>query len=214
MKEVDLMIFDLDGTLVSTGPDLVVSVNYTLEQLGLEKRPDDEIISFVGDGVKELIERALGVNNIDLYPEAINIFSEYYGDHLLDNAAPYPGVEELLQQFRNKKKVILTNKRQKFTLEISHGLGLEKYFEEIIGDGIFPYRKPDRRLADYLLDKYGVESGKAVIIGDGLNDIKLAKNSGIISCVYLKGLGRPNDLLAAGADYYYEDFSEIGSFFC
>jgi len=214
MREVDLMIFDFDGTLVSTGADLIASVNYTLGRLGCGLRGDDEIISFIGDGVKELIERSLGKDNQSLYPEALKIFSSHYGEHFLDNTVLYPGAKELLEHFRHKKKVILTNKRYPFTLAISKGLGIEKYFEEIIGDGSFPYRKPDKRLVDYLLDKYKLEKEKVVIIGDGLNDIALAKNSGILSCAYLNGLGKRIDLLAACADYYCKSLGEISSVFC
>ena len=214
MKEVDLMIFDFDGTLVSTGSDLIASVNYTLERLGYEKREGDEIISFIGDGVKELLERALGKNHLADFAEAFKIFTDYYREHLLDNTALYPGVGEILNFFQYKTKVILTNKRRNFTLDISRGLGLEKYFAEIIGDGSFPYRKPDHRLVDYLLDKYGVKKEKTVIIGDGLNDIALAKNSGILSCAYLKGLGNPEKLLAEKPDYYCNNLSEMASIFC
>jgi len=214
MKEVDLMIFDFDGTLVATGADLVTAVNYTLKHLGLAPRQENEIISFVGDGVKELIERSLGNDHLAIYPAAIEIFSSYYSEHLLDNTVLYPGAQEVLQHFQGKKKVILTNKRYNFTLEISRGLGIEKYFVEIIGDGCFPYRKPDRRLVDYLLDKYRIEKEKVVIIGDGINDIALAKNSGILSCAYLYGLGKPDVLLAAHADYYCEELAEISSLFC
>ena len=214
MKEVDLIVFDFDGTLVSTGSDLIAAVNYTLEQLGCGPRREDEIISFVGDGVKELIERSLGTDHLAFYPEAIKIFTSYYDEHLLDNAALYPGAEEILKHFKYKKKVILTNKRYNFTLAISLGLGIEKYFVEIIGDGSFPYRKPDKRLVDYLLHKYAIQKEKTVIIGDGINDIVLAKNSGILSCAYLNGLGKPDDLLAADADFYCKNLSEISSLFC
>ena len=213
MKEVELIIFDFDGTLVSTGTDLIASVNYTLQQLGCGPRRDDEIISFIGDGVKELIERSLGTDNLDLFPEALRIFSSHYGEHFLDNTVLYPGAKELLQHFQHKKKVILTNKRYPFTLAMSRGLSIEKYFEEIIGDGSFPYRKPDKRLVDYLVDKYSVKKDKIVIIGDGINDIALAKNSEILSCAYLNGLGKRIDLLAAHADYYCESLLEIRSFF-
>lgn len=214
MKEVDLMIFDFDGTLVSTGSDLIISVNYTLEKLGYEPRKGDEIISFVGDGVKELLQRALGDDHLADYPEANKIFTNYYNEHLLDNAALYPGVKEMLEYFKRKIKVILTNKRQNFTLEISRSLGLDKYFVEIIGDGSFPYRKPDHRLVDYLLDKYGIKREKTVVIGDGLNDINLAKNSGILSCAYLKGLGNTEQLLAARPDYYCDNLYKVTSIFC
>ncbi|MEN6623758.1 MAG: HAD-IA family hydrolase [Smithella sp.] len=213
MRKVDLMIFDFDGTLVSTGSDLITAVNHTLEKLGYEPRKGEEIISFIGDGVKELLQRSLGGNHLADYPEANKIFTKFYSEHLLDNAVLYPGVKEMLEYFKHKIKVILTNKRQNFTLDISRSLGLDKYFVEIIGDGSFPYRKPDHRLVDYLLDKYGVKKEKTVIIGDGLNDIALAKNSEIISCAFLKGLGNAEKLLAANPDYYCDNLYDITSIF-
>jgi phosphoglycolate phosphatase len=214
MKEVDLVIFDFDGTLVSTGTDLVAAVNYTLEKLGLRIRLEYEIISYVGDGVKKLIERALGNDHLDHYPEANEIFSNYYSEHLLDNASLCPQADDILKYFQQKRKVILTNKRYNFTLAICRGLGIEKYFVEIIGDGSLPYKKPDKRLIDYILDKHHMEKGNTVIIGDGINDITIAKNSGILSCAYLNGLGKREDLLAAHADYYCENLLEISTLFC
>jgi phosphoglycolate phosphatase len=214
VKEVDLLIFDFDGTLVSTGPDLVAAVNYTLEKLGFRPRGEAEIISFVGDGVKKLMERALGRDHLDYYPEAIKIFSSYYSEHLLDNAALCPGAEDVLKYYKHKKKVILTNKRHDFTHTISKGLGIEQYFMEIIGDGSLPYKKPDKRLVDYLWEKYGLAKEKTVIIGDGINDAALAKNSGILSCIYLNGLGKREDLLATNADFYCDNLLDICALFC
>jgi phosphoglycolate phosphatase len=214
MTEVDLMIFDFDGTLVSTGTDLAGAVNYTLGKLGLRQKQQDEIIAFVGDGVGKLIERALGKKSLDFYSEAIKIFSSYYSEHLLDNTVLYPDVEKILIFFQYKQKVILTNKRYDFVWAISKGLNIEKYFIEIIGDGSTPYRKPDSHLVDYLLQKYNIKRERTVIIGDGINDINLAKNSGILSCAYLNGLGKRVDLLAARADYYCENISEVNEFFC
>jgi phosphoglycolate phosphatase len=213
MKKVDLIIFDFDGTLVSTGIDLANAVNYTLGKLGLREKQQDEIIAFVGDGVGKLIERALGDDNHGYYPEAIKIFSRYYSEHLLDNTVLYPDVEQMLIFFQQKQKVILTNKRYDFVLAISRGLNIEKYFSEIIGDGSTPYRKPDGHLVDYLLQKYNIKKERTVIIGDGMNDINLAKNSRILSCAYLNGLGKREALLAAKADYYCENISEIKEWF-
>lgn len=213
MKQVDLMIFDFDGTLVNTGTDLTAAVNYTLRQLGGEQKSEEEITAFVGDGVSKLIERALGKNNLHHYSKAIKIFSNYYGDHLLDNTVLHPGVKEVLNNFQHKQKVILTNKRYSFTRAIAGGLKIEEFFAEIIGDGSTPYRKPDKRLIDYLLPRYNCSRGKTVIIGDGINDINLAKNSGILSCIYLNGLGKREELIAAGADCYCETLLEINSLF-
>lgn len=214
MTEIDIMIFDFDGTLVSTGKDIAAAVNYTLEKLSLPVKNEDEIIAFVGDGVVKLIERTLGSETNAHFPEAVKIFGKYYSEHLLDNTVLYPGVEDLLKYFDNKIKIILTNKRYNFTLDICKRLDIEKYFLEIIGDGSLPYRKPDVRLTDYVLNKYKGSKEKTVIIGDGINDVVLARNSGIWSCAYLNGLGRREELIAADADFYYERISDIKSFFC
>jgi phosphoglycolate phosphatase len=214
MKKVDLMIFDFDGTLVSTGADLIQAINYTLNTLKLKKKQGKEILSFVGDGISKLMERALGENHIKYYEEAMSIFSEYYGQHLLDNTRLYPQAEEVLKKFENVTKAILTNKRYEFTLAIAQGLNIAKYFVEIIGADSTPFQKPDRRVIDYLLNKYSVAKENTLIIGDGINDITVAKNSGILSCAYLNGLGNRQDLLGLNADYYVENLLEVNTLFC
>jgi phosphoglycolate phosphatase len=213
MKEIDLMIFDFDGTLVSSGADLANAVNFTLKTIGLNKRTDEEIIDFVGDGVKKLMQRALGQGNLHRYEEAMVIFSQYYGEHLLDNTILYPAIENVLKYFAEKLKVILTNKRFSFTIAIAKGLKIDQHFVEIIGEGSTPYIKPDRCLVDWLLNKYNAAREKTVIIGDGINDIILARNSGILCCAFLNGLGKREDLLAEKADYYCENILEINSLF-
>lgn len=214
MKKIDLMIFDFDGTLVSTGTDLANAVNYTLKSIGLNEKTEKEIINFVGDGIKKLIQRALEQSNMHLYEEAMAIFSQYYGEHLLENSVLYPSIEKVLKNFTKKKKVILTNKRISFTIAIAKALKIDGDFVEIIGEGSTPYIKPDGQLVDVLIDKYNAVRDKTVIIGDGINDIILARNSGILCCALLNGLGKREKLLAKRADYYCEDILEINSLFC
>ena len=97
MKKIDLMIFDFDGTLASTGDDLVWGRNYTLNKLKLEEKPKEDIICFVGDGISKLLERVLGENSVKFHKEAMRIFVDFYGKHLLDNTELYPHVEEVLK---------------------------------------------------------------------------------------------------------------------
>src|SRR4030065_472733 len=175
MKKLDLMIFDLDGTLVSSGTDLAVAVNYTLKELGLPPRTEKEIIGFVGDGVRKLIEKSLGDLREGVVDKALKIFTDYYSDHLLDNTNLYPDVLDVLTNFADKTKIILTNKRYELTLKIARALNLENHFHQIIGADTLPYQKPDARLIDYLLHKYEAEKDKTVMIGDGINDIYVAK---------------------------------------
>lgn len=213
MKKVDLLIFDFDGTLVETGTDLVQAINFMLRTLLLPERTTEEIISFVGDGINSLIERALGQGNVNHHEKALDIFTQYYSTHLLDNATLYHQVEDVLTHFAGKTKIILTNKRYKYTIPIAQGLDIEKYFAEIIGSDSTPFKKPDSRVVDLILNKYGTAKNKTVIIGDGVNDILVAKNSGILSCAYLNGLGNRQDLLNLNADYYVENLLEVNTLF-
>ena len=213
MKKIDLMIFDFDGTLVATGTDLIISINHMLNSLQLNEKSEQEILSFVGDGVHKLIERALGPDHQEFQEKAMNLFTDYYSNHLLDNVKLYPHIEEVLIKYESKPKVILTNKRHVFALAIARQLNIAKYFVEIIGADSTPFQKPDRRVIDFILDKYGAAKENVVIIGDGMNDVMVARNSGILSCAYLNGIGNRQDLLNLKADYYCEDILDINLLF-
>jgi len=213
MKKVDLMIFDFDGTIADTGADLVSSINHTLTSMRLDPRSSKEIISFVGDGVKKLMERSLGEHHKGRLEEAMSIFSGHYEKHLLDKTVLCPHMEDVLKYFNHKMKVILTNKRHHLTLAIARGLHIDRYFMEIVGADTTPFQKPDQRVVEYLLTKYNAEPQKTVIIGDGVNDIAVAKNAGILSCAYLNGLGNKETLRKMEADFYCENLMEINSLF-
>jgi len=209
MKHIDLMIFDLDGTLVNSGGDIVASVNYTLETLAIPAKKPKEILSFVGDGVQKLIERSLGKESQHLSDDAMDIFSDYYAKHMLDTTSLYDSVIEVLDHFRDKKKVIITNKRRYFTLKMTEALGILKYFEEIIGADSTAYRKPDPRLFIPLLEKVGAIYNDTVVIGDGVNDIMLARNTGVLSCALLNGLTHRDILLGLNPDFACEGLREL-----
>ncbi len=213
MTAVELMIFDFDGTLITSGDDLVNSVNYTLRTLEIPELPGKKIIGFIGDGVRKLLERSLGVFFPERFEEALKIFTAYYDEHLLDHTALYPGAEDVLHHFREKRKIILTNKDRRFTVQITDALNITHYFDEIIGADSRPYRKPDPRLLEPLLSQYGVSQERAVVVGDGINDVLLAKNAEAISCAFLNGLGSREDLLALHPDYACEHLSELITLF-
>lgn len=213
MKKIDFMMFDLDGTLADTGGDLVQAINHTLRELDLGQKSAREIIGYVGDGLSALMARALGDNNLNLHEEAMRVFIDYYGNHLLDNTVLYPYVKEVLDYYKNVKKIILTNKRYMFALQIARALKIEEYFMEIAGVDSTPFYKPDRRVIDYFADKYKIDRSKTIMIGDGINDVRVAKNAGVLSCAFLNGMGNRNDLLHLKADYYCEDLLELTSLF-
>ena len=213
MKKVDLMMFDFDGTIADTATDLVNSINYTLTSMRLDSRPSEQIIGFVGDGVQKLIERSIGEEHSGRLEEAMAIFSRHYEKHMMDHTVLCPDIEDVLKYFQHKMKIILTNKRHHLTVAIAGSLHVDRYFMEIVGADSTSFQKPDRRVVDYLLEKYNVAPQKAVIIGDGINDVAVAKNAGILSCAYLNGLGDRNALLKMEADYYCESLLEINTLF-
>lgn len=206
---VEFMIFDFDGTLVQSGEDIANSVNYTLAALNLPCIDKQQILTFIGDGVAKLIERAIGDAGNAYRERAMAIFTDHYDRHMLDHAELYPGVYDLLQHFAGKRKIILTNKRFRFTKKMASALNIADYFDEIIGADTTPYIKPDPQLIKAILERFPVEKKKTVIIGDGVNDILLARKSGIISCAFMNGLGKREELLALEPDIIFERFEEL-----
>ncbi|HOK06215.1 MAG TPA: HAD-IA family hydrolase [Syntrophales bacterium] len=214
MKKIDLFLFDLDGTLADTGRDIAAAVNYALGALNLRPLAPERILTYVGDGVGELIRRCLGPENEGIFDEVLFVFKEYYDRHLLDTTVLYPGVRESLAAFRNKRKAVLSNKGHHFVLKVLAGLGIRDFFDAVIGGDVFPYKKPDPRIVLPLLDRWGAPPDRTVMVGDGRNDILLAKETGILSCAFLNGLTRREDLLALGPDYTCEDMGELTRIFC
>ncbi len=213
MAHVDLMVFDLDGTLITSGNDIAAAVNYTLGRLRLPVLSVDKIMGFVGDGVRELLVRSLGEAAGDHLGPAMTLFSAYYTEHLLDTTDLYPGIRDVLERFSGKKKAVVTNKRHDFAQKIVDKLGIAGCFDAVIGAEKTPYRKPDARIVTPLLSEYHARPGHTVVIGDGPADIRLAKGVGALSCAYLNGLTARETLLALQPDFTYEDSAELKSLF-
>lgn len=204
-RPVDLMLFDLDGTLVDSRRDLARSVNHTLEALGLPGLAMPAIIGFVGDGIQALLERSLGPAQAHRIDEALRIFRAHYAEHLVDTTSLYPGVPETLAHFHAKRKLIVTNKNEGFSRTIVEKLGIGRFFADIVGSDTTPYLKPDRRLIAWIQERHPFAPARTVVIGDGVNDILFARNGGTLSCAHLNGLTRREDLLALHPSTVYED---------
>lgn len=209
-----LLVFDLDGTLADTGKDLAASVNRTLRSMGIPERPDAEILGFVGDGVRKLLERSLGEEHRERLGEALPRFRDIYAEHLLDRTTLYPGVTDVLHHFGDKPKVLITNKNTDFTLALCRGLGIDARFREIIGGDTKEYMKPDPRLLLPLFDRYGAGPGETLVVGDGVNDILLARNAGARACAFLNGLGRREELLRLNPDFTIERMIDLTQIAC
>lgn len=161
----------------------------------------------------KLIERSLGAEYQDRFADAIHIFKEYYENHMFDNTSLYPGVETVLNHFRYKHKIIMTNKLYRYTFKLCEYLRINGFFEEIIGADSTDFKKPDPQLLKPFLQKYHVDKNKTVAVGDGVNDILLAKNTGILSCAFLNGLTPRETLLNLKPDFICEELLQITTLF-
>src|SRR2546422_11619353 len=131
--KIDLLIFDLDGTLIESKWDIATAVNLTLGELGLPLRLQEEIFSFVGDGIKRLLRLAVGEENTSRYEEALRIVRRHYLAHCLDRTRFYPGVQPVLNHFGRTLKAVATNKSLEYTKKILEGLGAHRSEERRVG---------------------------------------------------------------------------------
>ena len=214
MKSVDLLAIDLDGTLVDSSEDLAASVNHALISLGFSTLSIETVKTFVGDGVSMLIKRALGDRAKDYYIEAMELFTDYYQRHLLDKTTLYPDVLAFLDYFQKKKKVILTNKKKSFTLNIVNSLHIKDYFLDVLGEDSAPFKKPDPLLLQFIMEKWQTDPERTIVIGDGPNDIILAQKAGAISCALLNGITAREKLLELSPDICCESLSDLKDRIC
>jgi phosphoglycolate phosphatase len=201
----DLVIFDLDGTLVDTRRDLANAVNHALQQLGKKELEIEIITRYVGDGVRKLLERVLQNGRDEELEVASRYFRYYYLEHLTDFSLPYPGIRETLEHFDHKKKAVLTNKPQEFTEAILQRLALRHYFDVVAGGQPGLKLKPHPEAVMAVLQCFEVPLSAAVMIGDGENDILVGKAAGVKTCAVTYGFRSEQELLALQPDFFVQD---------
>ncbi|MBW2645257.1 MAG: HAD-IA family hydrolase [Deltaproteobacteria bacterium] len=193
MKSIDTIIFDLDGTLVDSIADIALAVNLMRKGLGLLPLPETEVISYVGDGSKKLVERSLRGESTK-FVEGLKLFMKYYREHFLDQTRLMPGVVETLERFSDKNLALVTNKMVAFTEEILNGLKIRDYFGLILGGDSTEKIKPDPEPILQVLEYFRTPSKRAVMIGDHYTDLKAGKAAGVWTC-FVDGFGRMGDVL-------------------
>jgi len=188
------VIFDLDGTLIDSKKDIALSVNRTLEALGLSQKRIEEIYSLIGEGVYRLIVQALEGYDKKV-DSGIAIFRADYQQHLLDYTACYPGIYEVLDQLNDKFLAIITNKPKEFTIPILEKLELIHCFDLIIsGDDGWP-QKPAPDSIHEVMKRSTASESETIHIGDHFTDILAGKNAGIKTCWASYGFGQKRDLI-------------------
>jgi phosphoglycolate phosphatase len=179
------IVFDLDGTLVDTAPDLIETLNTILGRHAVTPVAFDAARSMIGAGVKPLLQRALASKGREFAPAEIDrLFEEYlklYAAHIADHSRPFPGLDRALDALEAQgcRLAVCTNKLEWLSVRLLDALGLSRRFAAICGQDTFTMRKPDPDMLRLTIARAGGDTGHAVMVGDSMTDVATARAAGI-----------------------------------
>lgn len=209
-KEIDLFLFDLDGTLSDSKKDLVMAINKTLASLGFPELPEEAIVKLVGKGVSKLLSNFSGDGSAKF--ETFRVYMEQLDKHLMDTTKPFPGVLETLSAI-TKKKAVVTNKLSAMAERVVAGLGIADKIDFIVGADTAQSMKPNPEPIIFALKQFGADPSRTVMVGDTTDDIMAARAAGVIPCGVTYGFGTRQELADAGAEIIIENISELPAHF-
>ncbi|MBF0357563.1 MAG: phosphoglycolate phosphatase [Magnetococcales bacterium] len=179
------LLFDLDGTLVDSAPDLWHTMNHVMGKLGLETLALDQVRNFVGNGARFLLargiygEHATAPDDNPDFEAAVKLFLDYYQEHMTDHSRPYAGCMEILQKLKDSgfKLAVVTNKTEKMAKTMLSNLSMDHFFAEIVGGDTLEERKPHPLPLLYTLKKLDTPPSFGVMVGDSETDCKAARSA-------------------------------------
>ena len=217
-KAKELIIFDLDGTLIDSAPDLVYSINLMLEEIGRETFSAKEIDSWVGNGAKTLVSRALSgsvevASDLDdaVLTNALAIFLAFYKENVCVHTTLYAGVSETLLALKNQAYImaIVTNKPYEFVTPILKKLELFDYFDLLLGGDSLSEKKPNPLPLLHVCETFNISVKKSIMIGDSKNDILAASSAQMDSIGVTYGYNYGEDISIYSPTIVVKSFSDI-----
>jgi len=210
------VVFDLDGTLVDTAPDLAEATNYVLQTLGLSRVNELEIRPFVGHGALAMIDGAVKAHGRTLSERELHdlfeVFIAYYTAHIADRSVPYPNVVQTLEALRSKGATlaVCTNKIEIQARRVLEELKLDGYFSALTGRDSLGSYKPDPRHLTGTIDRAGGHPATSIMVGDSETDIRTAKAARIP--IIAVSFGYSVDPVASyGPDAIIDDYLDLGA---
>jgi phosphoglycolate phosphatase len=179
------IVFDLDGTLVDTAPDLINALNHVLDREGLPPVPLHSARNMIGAGARKLIERGLEGEDRSVGVEDINRltadFIAYYADHIADESRPFEGLEAALDHLaaRGHRLAVCTNKLEWLSKRLLDALGLSRRFAAICGADTFGVQKPDPTILRETVARAGGQLSTSIMVGDAGTDVGVARRAGV-----------------------------------
>ncbi len=211
-KTIKCILLDLDGTVINSGPDLIDSLNFALQEQKFSTVKDNIVGSLVGGGAKSMLEKALKYLEKEVSEDQLKFmidnFLEFYFRNCSKKSKLYKNVISSLKKLKPKFKIgLCTNKRQHLTEKILEDFKIEKYFDFVLGSGPSLKLKPEIEMLDFSLKKLECKPENSIMVGDSYNDIIPAKKLGMKSIFVTYGYGEMDDSI--NADFVINTFSEI-----
>lgn len=224
MKSVprcDLVVYDLDGTLVDSAPQIAAAVNAMLADLGLPPRSPEEIRCYIGDGVETLARRAVagdleGAVEPTLAERALARLLEHYARIDVRATPLFPGVRDTLSELGalGVRQACLTNKNRAFTEPLLDALDLARHFDLVVCGDDLPRRKPDPAPLRHILARLGVAPERALFVGDSAVDVATARAAGVPVAAVRHGYNHGRPIEAAAPDHLLDDLRQIRRIVC
>lgn len=218
LSQPKMVLFDLDGTLADTAPDLACAIDYMQEQLGLPKRGEAKVRRWIGNGIEKLVKRALsddfdGEPETALYEKGFVLFKEFYAANACVKSQVYPGVMTAIDYLKTKDCKIgcVTNKRDVYTVKVLKTLGLYDEFGIVISGDTLSQKKPDPLPLLHAAEFFQVEAKHGLMIGDSVTDIKAAANAGMPMLYVSYGYNQGKDIRHLPVDAIVQSLSELPS---
>ncbi len=200
-------MFDLDGTIVDSRIDITEAINYAVRDYGLGPYSVEEISSMVGRGITRLIEDLMRPHPHVPVEDIKERFLFYYERHLTDNTRPYPGVKDVLEELRDYKKAVVSNKREYLSKKTLEELGLLEYFDLVMGSDSAPQKKPSPDPLLIVLKRFNIPADEAVMVGDSDLDIMAGRGAGVKTIAVSYGY-RPREVLS-DADFIIDNIRDL-----
>lgn len=205
MKAYAAYLFDLDGTLVDTAPDLMRALNHVLAETSLPLVDEALTRHWVGHGVRAMLGAAFEHHGVQMSEARIDTLFDaclaYYGEHIADYSEPYPTVVETLEALAAKALLaVVTNKPAGLTETLLEALDLRRFFRSVVGRGTTKNHKPAAEPALYACRELGVAPEDALFVGDSATDVACARAAGCAVVLYRYGYNHGRDPETLGAD--------------
>lgn len=216
IKKPEMVLIDVDGTLVDSVPDLAWCVDAMMRELGMPERGEERVRHWVGNGVERLTKRAL-INDLDgepdaaLYAKALPIFQDLYSENTSKRSCLYDGVTEALEFLKTTGVRIgcVTNKASQFTLPILRDLGIADYFEIVICGDMVERKKPDPMPLLQAAEQLKTAPEASMMLGDSMSDVKAARAAGFQIVCMSYGYNHGEDIRDYHPDAVVDSMAEI-----